>query len=1207
MVFDRFKKALKLGKNSNSNPSTETDSEPIENEIPKEPVKTEGPNFTFLESLINSGEKNIKLDSDIILDDDEASEYEYGIEISSDDIVIDGNGHTIDARGKARIFRIASPVTIKNITLINGYCKDDGGAIYGWNSLNLINVHFTGNHSDDSGGAVGNREDLNIRDCLFENNSSNEYGGALLSTFDSDLNIDNCEFKNNHSQSKGGAIHNINKMTLTNSILKNNTSPIGGAINSISTEAEITDTQFSENHSEGRGCDFYQELGDIKFKNVSFSSFKRMSVHSEKYQSFDNVYHIEFDDCRFNSSAFDEFMEKLNNSRRNFTYLDKLLKYYDGEIILDSDIVLDESEISEFEKGIQIDVQGTVLNGNGHSIDARGKLRIFYVDQPFTLKNITLKNGYDRNSGGAIYNNNDLLLEEVTFIKNTSGNWGGAIADQSIINTGTKMISCNFYENEGVSGSCIFEPSGPLEVVNCRFERNTGYNGIIDTLYDDTEVVIKDSVFHENSLRNSGVIYNSSKTKIFNCIFSQNSALTGGAIENIKEITVIKSQFRENTSEEKGGAVYNRMGGNAMFKECIFEKNNGCEGASFYNDEGKIEIRDCEISNHASDVAVIYTNDYFESSDSTFKDNTTSSVMLNDEKSDLIIINGDIINNTTKYGAIHNRGRDSIITRASFKNNHAKQPDSSDIFNETEMTLNGIKIENEGKSIANKGKLYLKNLPENFKEHISCEGIIIPVGGILKEGFNFTYLDKLIHNSETNEITLSEDIILDVNEKDFYEGGIELDIDGLVIDGNGKTIDGDGNSRIFLITAKDITLKNINFKNGFVFKNYENKLNGGGIIHNNAYGEVTIENCNFENGVSENNGGAINNYGELTLNDVKFENNITRRLGGAIYTYKNSKTTISNAKFNNNVSEDSQGGAIYNRNELHITSAGFIGNVSEGDGGAIFNCRGKLDLIDTRFTDNISSTSGGAIKSHQESRITVIDNIFENNNAMNGGAINLYYCDSMTIRNSEFNKNQSTHRGGVIYNNSCKNIEIYESSFTDNKCPKDGGVIHCSSGTIKINDCVFDRNEADNGGAIYEIIGSIDITNSTIKNSTASKGGAIYNGNYLRLFNTSFENNKADDGAGIYNLRLRIGNNPFAPPKTESKITINNVTFRNNVSNNRGGALYNEDTGIIRGDGVTFDGNKANEGDNIWAENDDDINISSVNKVGGGLGGIFKR
>ena len=244
MVFDRFKKALKLGKNSNDNPSTETYSEPIENEIPKEPVKTEGPNFTFLESLINSGEKNIKLDSDIILDDDEASEYENGIYITSDDIVIDGNGHTIDARGKARIFRIASPATIKNITLINGYCKDDGGAIYGWNSLNLINVHFTGNHSDDSGGAVGNREDLNIRDCLFENNSicaiNKANGGAIDNT--GRVTITNCTFKNNvanvtnssgfrKNAADGGALSNLGKMYIYDSIfIENKALRNGGAI-----------------------------------------------------------------------------------------------------------------------------------------------------------------------------------------------------------------------------------------------------------------------------------------------------------------------------------------------------------------------------------------------------------------------------------------------------------------------------------------------------------------------------------------------------------------------------------------------------------------------------------------------------------------------------------------------------------------------------------------------------------------------------------------------------------------------------------------------------------------------------------------------------------------------------------------------------------------------------------------------------------------
>ena len=121
--------------------------------------------FTSLQKKID----NATSGSEIILENDYA--YDKGFKTSginiSKPLTIDGNGHTIDARGKARIFRIASPVTIKNITLINGYCKDDGGAIYGWNSLNLINVHFTGNHSDDSGGAVGNREDLNIPLVLY--------------------------------------------------------------------------------------------------------------------------------------------------------------------------------------------------------------------------------------------------------------------------------------------------------------------------------------------------------------------------------------------------------------------------------------------------------------------------------------------------------------------------------------------------------------------------------------------------------------------------------------------------------------------------------------------------------------------------------------------------------------------------------------------------------------------------------------------------------------------------------------------------------------------------------------------------------------------------------------------------------------------------------------------------------------------------------
>jgi hypothetical protein len=61
-------------------------------------------NFKYLDEMIHSGAKEIVLDSDIVLSDGEESEYKNGIKLDVDDLVIDGNGHTINAQGKIRIF-----------------------------------------------------------------------------------------------------------------------------------------------------------------------------------------------------------------------------------------------------------------------------------------------------------------------------------------------------------------------------------------------------------------------------------------------------------------------------------------------------------------------------------------------------------------------------------------------------------------------------------------------------------------------------------------------------------------------------------------------------------------------------------------------------------------------------------------------------------------------------------------------------------------------------------------------------------------------------------------------------------------------------------------------------------------------------------------------------------------------------------------------
>ena len=87
-------------------------------------------NFKCLDNLIHSGVKEIVLDSDIVLGDDEKYKYLNGIKLDVNDLAIDGNGHAIDARGLTRIFYCTGKnVTIKNMILKNGF-SEDGGAIH---------------------------------------------------------------------------------------------------------------------------------------------------------------------------------------------------------------------------------------------------------------------------------------------------------------------------------------------------------------------------------------------------------------------------------------------------------------------------------------------------------------------------------------------------------------------------------------------------------------------------------------------------------------------------------------------------------------------------------------------------------------------------------------------------------------------------------------------------------------------------------------------------------------------------------------------------------------------------------------------------------------------------------------------------------------------------------------------------------------------
>ena len=195
-------------------------------------------NFTELQKIIDDANGTLILDKN----------YKYVSEDNMEDgviinnpLIIDGQGHTLDASDLVRIFVVNSnDVTLKNINFINGdaeigsaiYWNDgdngrvtdckfincigfNSGAIY-WGGDNgaVIGCEFINCSCDaglSDGGAIFwmSGENAMVKDCNFTNCYAHS-GGAIYFYEVSNFNVDACNFKDNIAGDKismGGAIY----------------------------------------------------------------------------------------------------------------------------------------------------------------------------------------------------------------------------------------------------------------------------------------------------------------------------------------------------------------------------------------------------------------------------------------------------------------------------------------------------------------------------------------------------------------------------------------------------------------------------------------------------------------------------------------------------------------------------------------------------------------------------------------------------------------------------------------------------------------------------------------------------------------------------------------------------------------------------------------------------------------------------------------
>lgn len=498
---------------------------------------------------------------------------------------------------------------------------------------------------------------------------------------------------------------------------------------------------------------------------------------------------------------------------------------------------------------------------------------------------------------------------------------------------------------------------------------------------------------------------------------------------------------------------------------------------------------------------------------------------------------------------------------------------------------------------------------------------------ISKNGFEIKLNDGYSYDTETKTLKKDGEII------DAYIEGLEVDDDTIEEWDIGYTkeiIEEDGSS-----TCKYISIGTAH------------KVGGGGAIYSSKDSSIElISNSNFENNTATTHGGAIYNNGNyLKIKNSTFKNNKIEGTndnvfglasGGAIHNM-NGDLVIENSEFSNNIAykknsvtddnhyhtrHDAIGGAIYTDGNTTIKDSTFTGNKASS-GGAIYADWDSLDndnqntvtltIENSKFKNNEATyidtqreTIDGETYEH-----TWIDEgefnpdtqryyILDNYNG-EGGAISTWNKQTL-IKNSEFEGNKSSYGGAI---SSCTDsLEISDSTFKNNNAKWNlkgtyydrtndrkleldqiqgaGGAIQSYDENLKINHSTFENNSSglDGGGAIYLNSKVANIDNSTFNtNNTLGNGGAIYTTGNTTIVDTNFANNTSDKGGAIY-----------VSGYTSSEDTTSIAT---NI--------------IAKDKDITFSGNKANKGSDIYIDNGTvNLNAAEGKKItfDGGISGV---
>lgn len=185
--------------------------------------------------------------------------------IAADTTIDGGNTITLSGGFGARLFVVNNAVTLtlKNITLIDGYNSSSAGGGAVSNNGHLILDHVTIQNMPDSafnGGAIATSGALDVTNSTISNSKAAQGGAIYASGAGAVVTIAGSDFHDNHATSlngQGGAIQLVSGALLEMSatqIYSNTALSIGGGLEIDHSTANLTGVTLSENHADDGGA-----------------------------------------------------------------------------------------------------------------------------------------------------------------------------------------------------------------------------------------------------------------------------------------------------------------------------------------------------------------------------------------------------------------------------------------------------------------------------------------------------------------------------------------------------------------------------------------------------------------------------------------------------------------------------------------------------------------------------------------------------------------------------------------------------------------------------------------------------------------------------------------------------------------------------------------------------------------------------------------